>query len=102
MSNFLHLESVSSFNSISSSGSGFGHWFFIGNNLVLNLLRMSFHAFENNTMVLMNNCPTDFIPLSIFFNLLENLISSSWGSFDNRYPSYIILLKIVKWYSTKS
>ena len=94
MSNFLHLESVSSFNSISRSGSGFGYRFFMGNNLVLKLLRISSHAFKNNLMLLRNNCPTDFIPLSIFFNLLENLLCSSWGSFDDSYPSYIILLKL--------
>ena len=58
------------------------------------LLKTFSLAVKNNPILLRNNFfSTDFIPLSIFFNLLANLLCSSSASFNDKYPSFKALKK---------
>ena len=78
----------SSSNFSSNSCSGTGSKFFIAKNLLLKVLINFFLAVTNNSVFLRNNFfSMEFIPLSILFNLLGNLLWSSSLSFDEKYPS---------------
>ena len=83
-------------NSASGAGSGsgvsIGILYFIGNILLLKLLRTLSLAPKNNPMLFRKYFfSIDFTPLPKFFNSLELLLCSKLASSNDKYPSCISL-----------